>query len=140
MRVLTGEHVGGDGVQALLVVTVAAVPASGDQPWLASGSLFGIHATAPSSPWVPGSGSLGDQGRQGRPAGVAVINAGALVAGLTRVGKWGRTTQPVVKVGVVGPLGVFVQAYLNTFRKNTVFITKNSSLQSNYRVTWHHPR
>jgi hypothetical protein len=89
MRVLTGEHVGGDGVQALLVVTVAAVPASGGQPWLASGSLFGVHATAPSSPWVPGSGSLGDQGQQGRPAGVAVINVGALVAGPMRVGKWG---------------------------------------------------
>jgi hypothetical protein len=100
MRVLTGEHVGGDGAQALLVATVAAVPASGGEPWLASWSLFGIHARAPSSPWVPGPGSLGDRGRQGRQAGEAADDAGAVVADLTRRGKWGRTAQPLVEESV----------------------------------------
>jgi hypothetical protein len=33
-----------------------------------------------------------------------------------------------------------IQAYLTNFKKITAFLTKTSSLLSNYRVTWQHPR
>jgi hypothetical protein len=39
------------------------------------------------------------RGRQGRPAGGAADDAGAVVADLTRRGKCGRTAQPVVEEG-----------------------------------------